>query len=469
MRIILLALMGTALWACWNKAPKTDGHAAVLEGEITNANEDVVLLTYLRGVNSQTDTIQFKDHRQFRAKIPLEDPKYILFRHGNEYQVLFLCPGDSVRMTLNTDDFDESMKFSGIGATANNYLISSFLFSEQKGYDHDGIYQLEPPQFIAQVDTIRQIKEQFLEHYISQNSDLDKHFIESEKARIQYQWANQRLSYPKAYAYYTGEQPSLPENYDRYLEELKLDNPEMINLIAYARFLSQYVDKLASEQFEMYSLSKDENKWALVKFDVVAGHFENEAVKDYLYFRTIKDRIKYYGINNIDSLLTIFHDRVNNQDYLAKVEDLKQKWTALAQGEPAPDFAFPNVKGDTFSLSDFRGKFVYIDVWATWCTPCKKELPHMKRLMKKYDDRDIVFLGISIDGQKENWEEMVRDKDIQGIQLYAGGPRTSITEDYMIHGIPRFILIDKSGNIHDAQAPRPSTEEIEHALAALGL
>lgn len=111
------------------------------------------------------------------------------------------------------------------------------------------------------------------------------------------------------------------------------------------------------------------------------------------------------------------------------------------------NLTFPNAEGNDISLSDFRGKVVYIDIWATWCGPCKKEMPAMKALEAEYkDNKDIVFMGISVDASKniQKWKDFVIKEQLPGVQLFAGdmaGP--ALSKPYKITGIPRFMLVGK--------------------------
>jgi len=122
-------------------------------------------------------------------------------------------------------------------------------------------------------------------------------------------------------------------------------------------------------------------------------------------------------------------------------------------------------------LENLKGKNVYVDVWATWCGPCKREIPHLKELEKKYHKNDdIVFMSVSIDKMedKDKWLKMVEEKELSGVQLMADKAwKSSICDDYAIKGIPRFLLIDKEGNIMDKNAPRPSSKEIKEVMADL--
>jgi thiol-disulfide isomerase/thioredoxin len=111
---------------------------------------------------------------------------------------------------------------------------------------------------------------------------------------------------------------------------------------------------------------------------------------------------------------------------------------------------------------------VYIDVWATWCGPCRMEIPYYEKLKDKYKNKNIHFLSISVDENTEGWKKFIKEKSMKGNQFIAiGNFDSDIARGYNIRGIPRFILIDKEGKILDANAPRPSSNEIHKVLAGL--
>jgi len=128
-------------------------------------------------------------------------------------------------------------------------------------------------------------------------------------------------------------------------------------------------------------------------------------------------------------------------------------------GEPAIDFTYPDKDGNEFSLSSFNNSLVYVDVWATWCGPCKAEIPALKELEHDYHNNNITFLSVSVDTDKEAWLKMVAEKELGGVQLWADG-WSAITKSYAINGIPRFMLFDANGNVISLDAPRPSSDEI---------
>ncbi len=166
--------------------------------------------------------------------------------------------------------------------------------------------------------------------------------------------------------------------------------------------------------------------------------------------------------------------RINNYDlYLDFVEQYGKYFATPAQkklleetgaklyetkeGGVAANFTYPDANGKMISLSDFKGKVVLVDVWATWCGPCKQQIPFMKKLEEELHGEDVVFLSVSVDEDKdkEKWKQMIIDEKLGGIHIFASG-WSKITKDYKITGIPRFMLFDKKGNIISTNAPRPS-------------
>ncbi len=151
--------------------------------------------------------------------------------------------------------------------------------------------------------------------------------------------------------------------------------------------------------------------------------------------------------------------------YLAAAFELKK-----LNGTVSPPFNFENHKGGFTSLESLKGKYVYIDVWATWCGPCRQEIPFLQKTEEAYHGKNIEFVSISIDEQKnhEKWNQFVKDKNLGGIQLLADKDwKSDFVQGFKINGIPRFILISPEGKIVNVDAPRPSSPELVTLLDSL--
>lgn len=148
-------------------------------------------------------------------------------------------------------------------------------------------------------------------------------------------------------------------------------------------------------------------------------------------------------------------------------------------GSTSPTFSdYMDYNGGKKSLNSFLGKYVYIDVWATWCGPCIQQIPSLEKLMKEYKNKNIEFISISTDDQRRNggswdaaekkWRSFIKKRQMGGTQLWIGKDN-SFQQAYKINSIPRFILIDPKGNIVDANAPRPSDPRLKSLFTSLGI
>ena len=137
---------------------------------------------------------------------------------------------------------------------------------------------------------------------------------------------------------------------------------------------------------------------------------------------------------------------------------------------PSALFEYENQKGGKTKLEDLRGKYVYIDVWATWCGPCRGEIPFLQKIEEKYKGKNIEFVSISVDVEKDHdkWKTFVDDKKLGGIQLIADKDwKSDFIKSYGINSIPRFILIDPNGVIVKGDAVRPSDPKLEELFDSL--
>jgi thiol-disulfide isomerase/thioredoxin len=174
----------------------------------------------------------------------------------------------------------------------------------------------------------------------------------------------------------------------------------------------------------------------------------------------------------LDSMLVSQEEMSNQQmfDFLDQNYAAQHEvFAKFKKGSPSPKFVnYENFSGGKTSLDDLKGKYVYIDVWATWCTPCLNEIPALQALEKEFQGKNIQFLSISVDnvdgqrGSKDEWKKMLTEKKLGGIQLYADKDfQSEFMVAYNVNSIPRFIIIDPNGNIVDFDAPRPSDPKLK--------
>lgn len=120
----------------------------------------------------------------------------------------------------------------------------------------------------------------------------------------------------------------------------------------------------------------------------------------------------------------------------------------LISGHEAPNFSAEDFDGKSVKLSDYRGKFVFIDIWATWCGPCVGEIPNVQAAANKYKDAPLAIIGVSIDDDMDRAVTFVESKKLTYSQLWCeGGWQSDICKQYQVHGIPATFLIDPEGKL----------------------
>lgn len=123
----------------------------------------------------------------------------------------------------------------------------------------------------------------------------------------------------------------------------------------------------------------------------------------------------------------------------------REKYKPVVKGVPAPEFVLPDLQGNQVSLSSFKGKVVFLNFWATWCEPCKEEMPSMESLNRYLKDREFVMLAVSIDKDPSKIESFMKELNLTMNVLLDKDSK--IFQRYKTTGVPETFIIDKNGII----------------------
>lgn len=207
--------------------------------------------------------------------------------------------------------------------------------------------------------------------------------------------------------------------------------PSLMNEVVKAAYKNKKLMKFVDEKVEWMS---DIDKYAAKKVCANMGCLLCLNARDY------KNGLKYYSWANRLS---------DDKNYLKDVILRCKRQLGLAKcetyGKVLPEFKLTDINGKTVSLKDFKGKYVLIDFWASWCGPCKGEMPYLKNIYNKYKNKGLVVISISCDKGIKQWKKAVAMEKMNWIQLHD--PNSIVFDQNGVRGIPRILLLDKQGKI----------------------
>ncbi len=417
--------------------------------DVSNAVLNNVVLVYHQSVNE----FPLADGKA-TARLDGMDALYAKVFYGEKSRDIYLQSGDDMTIAFDANDFDNTFAVKGGNGKAIDYLGKIQLVNLP-----DESYALPWMQFKKAIEGKMSSMKRLLK--VRKFADADK-FQKMEEGRITYFYANAFLMYPVSHLYLTQDTTmTLGDDYYATLRHYVKEDADLADVDEYRNYMietSHVLDEAGKHIRQYYPK-------VLAEMNYIGEYFDNEKVRESLIHHLAFTYVEGNGTDNIADLQNIYYTYVASPYLNALFKQACAKWDMAAVGKPSPDFKGVDVNGKQMSLRDFRGKYVYIDMWATWCGPCQKELPYLKKLAEKYKGRNITFVGLSIDADKAKWEARVKSGELCGTQLYIGkGSR--FQADYRISGIPRFILLDPNGRIVNPDMTRPSSDDTEKILNA---
>lgn len=476
----LIILVNLVLYLSATGEIKTDDKTVQLKG---NLNNGFNLKIYIH-INEQTDSF-FTDNRgNFLYKREILNPTLALIKIGNAISTdIFLAPGFSITMKADVSDKDQffnSLLFTGIGSKANRYWKQLYLLYKNQAvqpltnqwYDiplsnfaEDGLGSLNLDSFsnsFNQLNLTGKSKEPFTD-FFKEYSLID-------------------ISYRKLFylfAYSTWNDLTVEQTEGLITKTI---DPILFENLSHDNFLkSFYYSESISFFYLNYLLNKDiiDNEEILqnrTKHKLeIANQLYTGKTKEYVLSRIINSQISetfsFQELELLKSYINKITDKSTKEKLFNKYEDRKSIVNELSYGKDAPVFNLQDMNGNMYSLKDFKGKVVYIDLWASWCGPCKDEMPSLKIIQEEYMDNDnfiIISIAVKDLTGREKRNEFIKENTLDWLQLEDHND--FIWNKYKVTSIPRFILIDKEGKILNFDAPRPSEadklrKEIEKAIA----
>lgn len=373
-------------------------------------------------------------------KFPLTQAGY--FRIGRNQ--LYISPGDQSEFTI---DYDDPSKASFIGSNVqiNTYLkttpfpkagsfiyagknIKSTLDSTQKFILQAGNERIELLESLSITDT-KIIKQEFI--------------------RIQADILNSIYQIPTYFSW------------KHNLSDPQSDSIKLLNDLFLVNYLKDSAKLPLNDKYLALESYRDIVE-LILPYRNISQHYLK--VIDWINANTIAHDLK-----NADSLsnLNAIKQRINrllSKDYKKRLTSILNNQILYGDGKLATNFLFMNENGQLQKLSDFKGNYIYIDLWATWCSPCIENLQHFDSIRLRYPK--LVILILSIDEDKKSWNLALKKLKLFGFQGMVDRAKLA---KYMIGSIPRAILINPDFTVNKLKAPLMGTKNFDLLMESIDI
>lgn len=432
-----------------------------VSGKVTGPAAKVVKeVQFISDGRMQSLTLN-KDDQSFSGNIKILTPQFVEIKSGNTRpQFFYLIPNEKLTIAIDKPSLQES-----IVTLTNNKITqlqgifdSYFTALKEKGIDPKArdwqklLFDNNEPVAFAETRLNEQLKK---------NAALIS-AVPNFKADV--------LLFISAFRSYTDIDKMLLPEIEAALENVKKANVKKtaLNIPFFKDYLTDLTNAYAARTLGKYGITidvlKQKNISQFIAAEALTKYISDSSIKSYIFSEKLRIELAVNGLKNeafVSYLLS------NSQQF---VKDFYKEKIVLLTENKTPDmnaarkkafnFLLKDADGKEYRLADFKGKMLFIDFWASWCVPCKAQIPYQKELEKNYAGKDIIFASVSLDKSKEAWLKAVKDEDLHGYVMHAEGDfKNEFPKAYGVESIPRYMLIDANGNIISDNMMKPQNKK----------
>jgi thiol-disulfide isomerase/thioredoxin len=449
---------------------------AVISGEIKNNKSDsigIAINNPVKGERQQHYKSKIDSNGKFKIVVPLIESLHAILMTSKSNIMLFISPNDSINCTYDENAILTSMNFEGNNAGQYNYFIKYLNdFGTPHGYffktDYSDVFNMNPVSFKNYRKEKLANDLLFLKNY-SENQLLTHEFKQFAEIEIKYSYYYGLLSYYGFKKYFRKIEEKLPDDFYDEINGSLFNNDLFLNSDNYVQATKMYINTMNMEEYTTPQ-----------SFFPKAMHVSSEVLSgktSYNYqLNTLLEMMQTdASVALKDSLTSSFLEKCPYDDYNIIITNNYKKNKAASNAsipQKTLKSVFETESGKETTLNEilkiYKNKVIYIDVWASWCGPCKVEMPYSMALKDKFKNENVVFMYLSVDKNKDAWKKAINNWKIYGEHyLIHEGIESEFGKHFNIHGVPHYILIDKNGKTIFPSAVRPSSKSIESSIRTL--
>ena len=465
MRKILVVLFSICLFQA---GAQTSG----LKGKITGLADETGLFVIDRFDFGKLDTFKVEPQNgEFELKFDLMFGTVVTLQYKDKESQVFCFPASVTELEFESDFLESTLKFKGEMGGVNTFFAS--LAPEEKAdvalaslndqvAAASNVDGLEMALFKDRSEWVKKAKEMEL-------SEEGMTFV---KRHFGYYYYLGLLRYSSI----KSEKNGIPKATEIPAVSIEPLNDEVMNRESslsskyFRELIMEYVRYKTLQEFEMMKFG-DERSEIQARSNFAREHLKGRCLQYYLS-QSMKRNAQKVQPSELNSTLASLNKENPSVDLLKQISDKLENRLMAKDSEVEVDTKEKGRKydlilrgedGKDFGLDDFKGKVVYVDIWASWCGPCRQQFPYAKKLhdsLSKSERKKIEFLYISIDNTETKWKDALKKLGLQGKQGFSpGGWGSDVTKVFKISSIPRYLIFNKKGELVDHNAPRPANPE----------
>lgn len=434
------------------------GQSVNIKGKVTGATSSK--LTQVSFIYNGTGNQVAVDttSKTFNTTIELKNPQFVeINSSGTGTHKIYMIPNETLELTINKPARSISEITIGDGNMRRINEVMDTLRQTVASYNIDISSQAWGSQLIGRPEIAKKAISNARKAISNNQKFFDKVAPEFKKSFD---------FFANSFIHFTALDTYSFKEIEAVLQELSKSDLDVTALtIPYFRdYLKDITNAYAARKLEYYGIATDRLKEShisnLIAAEALVKFIPNQEVLNFMLTEKVSYELTVNGAKNPNYSNFLF-DHISDQiadKFKKKFDQLKENSAVSPEGERADtfDFEFVDASGKKYTLADFKGKLLYFDFWASWCGPCKVQMPFLRDIEKKYEGKDIVFANVNLDTSQEIWLKDVEKENLHGTVLYAESHfRNPFISKYGIASIPRFMLIDANGKMISDDAPRP--------------
>lgn len=445
---LLIVVVSSCLLSCKSDKGSKE-FVAYFGGEISNPTSEYVFFCKDFKV---IDTIKLNINNTFSIKFDSLTPGLYSFKHEPEYQYIYFDKNDSLMVTLNTNNFDQSIVFSGRGEEKNNFLNDLYLKNEADKNKMFSVLDKNFKSFNKAIDSSHVAKTKF---YTTNKKSINwsNEFDVYAKATLDFFYFSMKEVYPVVHKMRTGEniESQIPANYYNFRKNIDFNNQKLTDFAPFFKYTTNMLNNVALSKQKTPQIN-DENSldFNIQKLKIADTLFKNQKIKNKVVDNiAITYLLEDQNIQNTQDFLAVYKNVSNDLSKQNEILKIGQNIQTLNKGNLLPEVSLVDEKNNKIELKNVIKKKSVIFFW-TDCFDSHMIAAHKKVMNLEKKHPNYQFIAINVDDNQQKWCNQMKNSKFKNVSEYRCTNFENLKEKWVINKIHRTLIINENGAIENA-------------------